>query len=293
MRPKEQEKEKTMLEIITKLETDRCYAISVMNAENYSFVDKNLIGSKMVDDYGSVEGYFQHLIDKNISEIVIHSKRKSGNAFVPAGEAMKFSIGSKQETPKQSTVETENTEKPVKSYRETKPEQPKQEYNIPVPTGLNGSFGLGFTDMMNLYVNSNDKARLEVENNFLKKENADLKAQVGELKERELKDKYDKSKSVGNQEFILDLGRLLAPVVQGFIPNANTASGLNAPAQQPLNQSPEISFLSSLDLDFLRFLTGIGHLAINNEQFCKELFELKKTHENVTNQDNSGNNPGI
>ncbi|MEO4005794.1 hypothetical protein [Flavobacterium sp. CAU 1735] len=291
MRPKQQEKETTMLEIITKLETDRCYAISVMNADNYAFVDKNLIGSKMVDDYGSVEGYFQHLIDQNITEIVIHPKRTNGkNAFVPAGENQKFSIGSKPEIPNQSTVETENVEKPVKNYHETKPEPPKQTHNIPVPTGLNGSFGLGFTDMMNLYVNSNDKARLEVENNFLKGENERLKTDLEKLKEEKLKNKYDNSKSEGTKDFVLSLAGVIKDIIPTVIPSA--APGLNAPAQQPLNQSPEITFLSSLEPEFLRFLTGVGHMALTNEQFCKELFELKKTHENVT-ENNSGNNTGI
>lgn len=289
---RQQEQEKKMLEIIHKLETDQYYAVKVVNTDTNAELGNNLTGQKMISDFGSVEDFFKYLISRGVTRITIFPKRKNGSTYIFKGEPETFQISNDN-----TTYQPETT--PVATPLQHSPVPVQQNISIPVMpsnTGLNGSFGLGFTEVVGLHVAANEKGRLEAENDYLKKDNERLKAENQELKEDRLKKEYDTAKASGNKELLLGLGETLSHVIGKFMGGpAAVPTGLNGPAhasQEPsFSQSPELSYLATQSPDFLQFITGICHLINTSPDFYQDLTVIiQKYQPNATdNNNNSGN----
>jgi len=104
-------------------------------------------------------------------------------------------------------------------------------YVVPQPTTtLNApAFGLAMPEIIGLNVDRVAKERLEVENEFLKKENAELKKIQDEYREFKLSTQYNENKSKSTQELIT--GILGLPVTQEIVsrllvPKAPPSEGL-------------------------------------------------------------------
>jgi len=99
------------------------------------------------------------------------------------------------------------------------------------------SFGLAMPDIIGLNVDRVAKERLEVENEFLKKENAELKKIQDEYREFKLSTQYNENKSKQNTDLLTSV--LNSPVTQEVIAKLLTPqpTALNQP------QTPQDDFI--------------------------------------------------
>lgn len=203
------------LDIVQKLKSKGdIVAISVTDTDTLEkFLNKATYGNDLIAKYGSIENFFE-TIKRDHNNIAVQEYKKNGSGMNKVGLPLKFTFSEKTHQSKPVVYEPNQT--PVN------------------PIGLAG-LGLGFADIMNLNTASVLKERLEVQNDFLKKENERLAKQVYELKEEQLASKYDSDKKSGQNELIATLIKS-APALMGMLQN-NSSAGLNAPQGQNLNLS--------------------------------------------------------
>lgn len=257
------------LNIVQKLKTDSFAAISVYNLDADEKIIPATYGNEFVEKYGSVENFFEDLKAKGIVNILVQEHRKNGSGSKNKGNPMSFNFAQKKETI--APVVHEATPMPA--------QQPF--------FGLAGT-GLGFTEIMQLNTDSVLKARLEVENEHLKTRNKELEAQVYELKEEKLSNKYDAEAKSGQADLIKTLIQN-APALLGAF-TKQTPAGLNA-VHQPTQNVSEVKqhFINmvqspAISDDFTEFLFGLINRINTDAEFYESL-------ENLLNPKQQGNEP--
>lgn len=218
------------LNIVKNLKEDPYYAISITDDSTMNKIISTKTGSVLVKENGSVENYFENLKNSGVSSFTVQEYRKNGKGWKNTGNIVR-----------NLTFQDKNSANPA-----------QVQTSAPVSNPLNGGansqmVGLGFYEAANLMANSNDKARLEEENKYLKIQNEDYKKLIDELKEDKLKNQYDATGKATQNEMILGLVQNLPAILSGF----KSSASLNAPAsvnEPQQNVSPVktemISFLS-------------------------------------------------
>lgn len=235
--------------LVEKLKTDPLTAVSVFDNDNFKYVVKTKYGTEIKSEYGSIENLFEKLNKDGHKNLNIQEYRKNGNSCKKIGNPFQVNFSEKQ---------------------------PQNNTQQPMNFGLNGGFGLGFTDIMSLNTDSVLKAKLEARNEILEAKNIELTDKVAELKEQILKDNYSVEKKQGNQELIGGLIQTFAPMLQGMFESKQ--AGLNAPAQE--NFSPEkqqlINVIKSASFSdpMAQFLLQVIHTTNTNETFYNEVLLL-------------------
>ncbi|WP_130736733.1 hypothetical protein [Flavobacterium sp. J27] len=233
--------------LVNKLNTDPLTAVSIFDNDTFTQILKPTYGTDLKQQFGSIKEYFEKLNREGKRNLTVQEYRKNGTSKEKQGNAF-----------------------PV-TFSETPQTSPQMQNNNTV--GLNGNFGLGFSDIMNLNTNSVLKERLEVENDFLKKENKRLEESNKALERKILENEFSDTKASGNKELLKEAVNTFGPVLQMLMQN-NSSSALNAPASQ--NLTPEKQ----------QFITLISNPNFSNENviFLYEVINAINTKEDFYDQ---------
>ena len=246
--------------LIEILNTNPYSGVSITNATNGEVLYSNLSSEKIKEQFSDAESLFNSIHESGITKLIIQEKRKNGSVYKSIGASFFIETESEStESKSLSDLQSQSLEKPVTSPK-------KSENNI---------FGLGQVDVMNLMLDSRDAKRLQNENELLKSENKRLEADNKELKEKELKDKYDANKKSANNELIAGLAGQAPAIIA-------TLKGLFSPAPVGLaGELPPVQNLhpiNEIDNTTKDILYLINNEMMQNEQFSTEFFELLKKH---------------
>lgn len=246
--------------IINQLKNDTRLLISVTDANTLAKVIPARNAQQIIDEYGSIENFFESIYQKGHTKIAIqrYKPQGSGQAKVAAIETFDF-------TPKnENQVVTNPT--PVATPQST----------FPALNGNNQAVNIGLGQAMEFAVNASMAGKLEVENQYLKKENQDLRTQIDELKEERLAQKYSAENKKNQNELLLGLANAFSPVLPGLFSKSPDV-GLAAPVQNPF------AGLSPIKQELIEFVTSDSTLDAH-AQFLMQIVERISTDSNFYNQ---------
>jgi len=243
------------LQIVEQLKTDPYYAISVVSDVTMKKILGITLGSTLVEKYGSIEAYFEHLKSSGISSFSVLEHRKNGSGW----KAIK--------TIKNLTFQD----------KEITNAQPFSVQAVPQLNGSNGGtqmVGLGFYEAAGLMAASQDKVRLEEENKYLKTQNDELKKNVDELKEERLKQQYDASGKSSQNELLGGIIQNLPAILSG-LKSINSSASLNAPVQSQGSEIKQqfIGFVNRTDVSdsLIEVLYSVANKIVTEESFSEKL----------------------
>lgn len=254
---------------IARLAADQYNAVSVVNMATLKPIVTNKLGYQIIEQYGSVEAFFNEIITPEISKVKILDRRKSGTAFVPAGEPYDFSI----------EIESEQI-----LQHETKQAAPQVHQTVvPMPqnSGLNGMYGgLGIVEMENInriieFPKLEAKYnKLEAKAEMLEKENVKLERTIHELNTT---GSHAVAKSEANNELMKIIAPLGQPLLERLLipaaPAAPIIPGLSGAISPTLQNA--IQILSESSEAEVQMVSKIM-IGFDNEDFSNELLELMK-----------------
>ena len=208
------------LNIVNQLKNNQYYAISIIDDSTMNKVLTTTLGSALIQKYGSVESYFEHLKNSGVTSFSVQEYKKNGSGWKNTGNVVR-NLTFHDKTPVSSPIVQPNT--------------------TPAFPTLNGAgnqvVGLGFYEAANLMADSKESARLAEENKFLKEKNERLEKDIYELKEEKLKREYDATGKASQNDMLLGLVQNLPSILGAFKGNGDV-SGLGTPAQQQSNLTP-------------------------------------------------------
>lgn len=251
------------LQIVEQLKTDPYYAISVVSDVTMKKILGITLGSALVEKYGSIEAYFEHLKSSGISSFSVLEHRKNGSGW----KAIK-------------TIKNLTFQEKSQSIA-----QPVSVQAIPQLNGVNGGngtqmVGLGFYEAANLMAASQDKVRLEEENKYLKTQNEELKKTVDELKEERLKQQYDASGKSSQNELLAGIIQNIPAILSG-LKSSNSSASLNAPvvAQGSEIKQQFIGFVNRADVSdsLIEVLYEVATKIVTDETFSEKLETILNT----------------
>lgn len=249
--------------IIQKLKKDQYFAVTITDSDSFKNVCTNRLAAQMVEDSGSVENFFNGIVEKGHIEIAIQPRRKNGSSFKDDGPPVKLSLRPKGEQYHEAT--------PMPANSALQPSH----VNSPMfglMAGLNG---------MDMAYRYQDYPKLERENERLKLENEQHKEKIAELKEELLKRDFSENKAAGNKELISELLGAL-PGVMGAFASAKGAAGLNgaqaATEQLSENKQMLINALKGQHDGIAYYMNAVLEGMTTNEAFGKELLNLLQTN---------------
>jgi hypothetical protein len=258
--------------LINNLKNDPKLLISVTDANTLEKVIPARNAEQLTVDYGSVENFFESLFKKGHTKIAVQRYRPQGSGQSKVGNMETFDFSPKNEN--QNPVPTPT---------------PTPTVSFPALNGTNQAVAIGLGQAMEMAVNASMVGKLEVENQYLKKENQDLRTQIDELKEERLASKYSAENKKQNNELFLGLAQAFGPALQGLISKTPDV-GLASPAPQPLNLSEAKQEL----LDFLMnentldahatFLIQIVEKINHDPSFYNELVALMTNNKQEENE---------
>jgi hypothetical protein len=228
-----------LINIITKLEADPRFAISVVNLEANKRVIVNATNDDLKAGYGSAKQFFESLFQKGIKRIRVCPRVQNGTVSGTNGTVKNFA----------RSIEMPEFDFEFETKQEMQPAvAPVSQVHQAVP--LNGGM---YADMTNIYkiqhydILKDDFARVKAERNQLRETNQELKRTIFEQETLGVK-AVEKSKA---QKELLEAGQGYAPVLieilKGLKPDQN-AIGLGAglsPIKQTFIQADD-SFLMEL-----------------------------------------------
>jgi hypothetical protein len=198
-------------ELIGKLKQDEFTALSVFSSTKFLVVSSPRTHKNFVEKYGSFENFLEKVKKDGHDEIIIQEYRKNGSSYKKIGNPLPLlTFSDKVVTSNGKATHNENM------------------------NGLQGT-GLGFADLMALNTDSVLKARLEVENEFLKKNNTFLTDEVAKLKEEILSSKYDLSKNSGRNELLISAIPTIENVLKGLLGGNSPLNGAAQKNNAPLS----------------------------------------------------------
>ncbi|SHO72881.1 hypothetical protein [Flavobacterium cucumis] len=221
------------LNIVNQLKNNQYYAISIVDDSTMNKVLTTTLGSSLVQKYGSVENYFEHLKNSGITSFSVQEYKKNGSGWKNTGSVIR-----------NLTFQDKNTA--VNSVPTPTPAP-----FSPLSSGLNGQqvVGLGFYEAANLMADSKESARLAEENKYLKEKNERLEKDIFDLKEEKLKREYDTAGKDSQNNMILGVIQAL-PQLGSIFGGGGSSSGLNAPVQT--NQHN----ITQIKAEFIQYLSN-------------------------------------
>jgi len=204
-------------DLIQKLNVDTFTAVTVEHNGERLFVNYTLENIKK--DYKTPAFFFEY-IRQNYPKATIIERRQNGTC--KRGNQTKINY------------------KTMNTFTLSDTANPPNNYVLPQTTSLTApSFGLAMPDIIGLNVDRVAKERLEVENEFLKKENTELKKIQDEYREFKLSTQYNENKSKSTQETLI--GILNSPVTQEVIAKLLTPKPQPTALNEP--QTPQDDFI--------------------------------------------------
>jgi hypothetical protein len=212
--------ENELIEIIKQLKSNPRRLVSVVNIETMKSIEQSVNAEKLTEKYGGVELFFNHLVENDITQISVTERLKNGSSSIAVGTPKIFNLKKKE-------VALPAEPAPVSSSVQTFP-------NMVV--GLNGNYGLGIPELVNLQVRAQDRERVEMDNKYLKEKVERYEKEIAELKEERLQNKYNEAKAKGNNEMLMGILQI-APQLLGAL-KPQSPQGLSGVEDTPM--LPEI-----------------------------------------------------
>lgn len=215
------------LQLIHNLETDVYFAVTVTDMNTGEKIISNAGHADIIGKYGTLENFFNPLLEEPGSEIGVRTRRKNGSGWKFGKEPfMRFS-NNKQSDNDHPYTDTEYKQKQTKEKASKK-----------------ARFGLGLNapdvQILELYADAKDRNRLEARNAILEKEINILNNQLLELKTEKLEWSNKKASSESTAEIIKSAlphleGILSTVMSKGAAPMqvAPISPGLGNPAYSP------------------------------------------------------------
>lgn len=241
--------------LVEKLSSDALTAVSIFDNENFEQILKPTYGTQLKETYGSVREYFEKLNSDGKKNLTMQEYRKNGSSMSKKGSPFQVNFSEKQQSQMSSNG----------SF------------------GLNGGFGLGLPDIMNLHTDSVLKAKLEARNEILEAKCQELEDKNRELKEQILQNKFSSDKASGNKEMVNELIKNLSPVITMFMQNKSGAS-LNAPAQNlSIEKQQLVSIISNPEFsnETVQFLFEILQALSTQEDFYEKIEQILNNNSNA------------
>ncbi|KGO84437.1 hypothetical protein Q763_01460 [Flavobacterium beibuense F44-8] len=254
--------------IIQKLKNDQYFAVTITNRETYKTVCTNRMASQMVEEAGSVEKYFNKIVEEGHTEIAINPRRKNGTSFKDDGQPVKLSLRPKGEHSYEATPVVSNS--PALN-------QPSSGQNpiFGLMAGMNG------LDMAYRY---QDYPKVTTENDRLKLENENLKKEVASLEKEIMQRDFSDNKANGNKELVSELLGAL-PTVMGMLSQSKSAQGgLNGSSDTETTETLSdakkhlIEALKNQSDGIVYYLEAVLTGMTKNEPFSIELLKLLQTN---------------
>ena len=254
--------------IIEKLKNDQYFAVTITDTDTFKTVCTNRMAAQMVEEAGSVEKYFNKIVEQGHTQIAINPRRKNGTSFKDDGLPVKLSLRPKGEQYQEAT--------PVASASPALT-MPQTGHNplIGLMAGLNG-FDVAYRYQ--------DYPKIITENDKLKLENETLKKEVASLEKEIIQRDFSENKAAGNKELISELLGAL-PTVMGALAQAKGApGGLNgtSPAQDTEtlsdNKKALVEAIKGQSEGIAYYLCAVLEGMTTSENFSNELLTLLQTH---------------
>jgi hypothetical protein len=179
---------------INRLKTNYRTVVKIVALPSCTVVANNINGEEMINEFGSVEAFFEDLHTKGYNSLKIYDRVKNGSTFRSDGESYDIDLVAKTES-----VATENPTTPVAPIV---PEVMNMQ-----PQGMNA----GMNALM-MY-QSFDYPKVEAERNTLKTENVALKEKIITLDKQILINDLTNSNAKGSNELMLGMMGHFAPII--------------------------------------------------------------------------------
>lgn len=269
-------KQKQLDIIIQRLKTEPKFLITVENKETGFFVCRKQSGEKLVNQYGSIENFFEEIYKNGHRKVGIQPFRKNGSSGTALDGYLEF------------TFSDDSQQQPATPPMTTAPTPAVPIYEMPVVgnfgSGLKGAVQLGLPELLQMHQAQNDNVRNAEENKYLKIRVDDLEKQVKSYEKKELQYEFsreERKERAESQKGYLEVFKSLAepfmPVIAGKMMGAGavaqaTETALGNPAFSELKNEflQVISSQNDVNIDILyRVLSGF-----DNGEFVNELVEL-------------------
>lgn len=257
---------------ILKLKQDRFHALTIY-ANGKTPIYKEMTAEKMASDFGSIEGFFEHLYSRGFREITIYPRRKNGSSFKKNGDEYTITFGEPIAT--QSKLEFEDmpvpASGPVNNYKNTisMPVQAQPVYQAEPLQGLHGANSIFKT------MHYDDIKR---ENFELKTENKELTKANQKLEQENFKLNLEIDNKGRSRESTKELIGLAAPAFAPLLEKLMAGGQVPALGQPAPQLSPLQSQVLQFDDATLQEFVNIGVLSNKSEDFWLELDELIKKY---------------
>ncbi|RDI07046.1 hypothetical protein [Flavobacterium sp. AG291] len=209
--------------IINRLASDPYFAIRLVNADNLKVIGVNLTGEKMLEEAGSIEGFFNEVVESGTTSFVIQPRRKNGSSWKDDGTVVRIDT----KLPDSATAETATP-----TLLPTPPLAHIPEILPGLAGGLNAQM---------IYQHM-DYPRVMADNRELTAENKRLKEKIEEMKEAALESRFSETKAQGQKDmlngFIEQMPAILTAV--GSLKGGNSAAVQTAGLAQPVPESSEV-----------------------------------------------------
>lgn len=214
------------IERLTKKPTN---SVTIINMDTAERVSCNLTGKTIMEEYGTVDNYFENLYKKGITKIKVADRNPHGTTTTPCGEPYTVSlIPSGDEPPAEKPIEVRT------NVVQTTP-----------PLGLSGGLeGLGLTGAQvevagKLFkypelVSDLQQYKSKVE--VLEKENGELQRKLDRIETLDEKGERSANANTNTLSMAKELVKELAPVLMSFKGGGNTPAPALAGSLDPVVQ---------------------------------------------------------
>lgn len=237
------------LQLINKLETDKFFAITVIDLTNGKEIIKNNDKAAIVRKSGSLEDFFNGIFSEGVSEIGVRTKRKNGSSWIDGVEPfLKIRLGGNAPTAPASMQ------------------------------GLNGS--LLSPEILKMQVDASKYADLKERNAILEAQNEKYRKKVNKFDKKKMVWENSKTPSPLMSELIQHgmphIDKLAGVLAQFGIKLPGAAAGLSNPnlSQTKTSLIQVLETCSELNADILADV----YERLPNDKFVNALDELVKTY---------------
>ncbi|MFD2827178.1 hypothetical protein ACFSYG_11910 [Leeuwenhoekiella polynyae] len=235
--------------------------------ENEEFV-KSISKNKAIQEAGSVSNYFANLAKSGHSHIWVKWVTKTASGWNNRKGPLFAKIGSKS-----------NNNTPMENGS---PVTPQNSPNGATPQAASfpglGIPGLGFSDVMNLSSEARIGQMYKAQLDQLQLKYDALLDKYEDLKE----DKKDEAAAQARQEQLITLANTFGPALMKFMPGANAAQPLNAPAENySQTKTALLGYLKNpvVNDDLCQVVYAVATtINAGNQEFLNQLTELINKH---------------
>lgn len=265
---------KQLENLIHKLNTDVFASVSIYDKETETYIHRNLMHDKIIDEYETAENFFEELYAAGHKKLTIYPRRKNGNSHKNVGDSFDVTFGKQDNTMEKQTAKKKKKKK-------------KDSFGL-------GSFGLGAAEIFDLKLGAYEKERFARENDVLMAKCDKLEAENKALQEEKLQRKFTVEKNEALNATILGGIKQIPLIMKGLGMNVpDAALGLQANPTELEDESLSgvqkgfIDVIKATDDDMVTLMQVIYNKINQNvetNEFAIDLQELLHKHNMIVVQ---------